>query len=144
MAQSPTAQGGKLAAEHPVEGCPGPSRIDIDEETDTDVEIVEEGEEGETPGPVPTAVKGQLDLTPATYRIGRSASLRRNLMSMLNEGFSSLHSVVCAVRQTQRMCRARSPMRLSSFAIFLWRDCGFHVKILWAKSCSDSIHKFIT
>jgi hypothetical protein len=60
MAQSPTAQGGSLAAEHPVEGCPGPSRIDIGEEIDIVFEIVEEGEEGETPGTVPTTVKGNL------------------------------------------------------------------------------------
>jgi hypothetical protein len=58
MAQSPTAQGGSLAVEHPVEGCPGPSRIDMGEEIDTNVEIVEEGKEGKTSGLVPTATKG--------------------------------------------------------------------------------------
>jgi hypothetical protein len=60
MAQSPTVQGGSLTAEHPVEGYPGPSRIDIGEEIDIVFEIVEEGEEGETPGIVPTTVKGNL------------------------------------------------------------------------------------
>jgi hypothetical protein len=35
------------------------------------VEIVEEGEEGETAVPVPAAIRGQPDLTPVTYRIGR-------------------------------------------------------------------------
>lgn len=39
---------------------------------DTDMEIIEEGDKGETSGPVPTVVKGQLDLTLETYRIGRS------------------------------------------------------------------------
>jgi hypothetical protein len=33
---------------------------------------VEEGEEGKSAGPVPAAVRGQLDLTRITYRIGRS------------------------------------------------------------------------
>jgi hypothetical protein len=37
----------------------GPSCDDAIEETDTEVEIVEEGEEGETAGPVPAAVRGQ-------------------------------------------------------------------------------------
>ena len=56
-----------MASEHP-----GPSRSDAGEETDVDVEIVEEGEEGETAGPVPVAVKDQSDLEPATYRINHS------------------------------------------------------------------------
>ena len=34
--------------------------------------IVEEGEEGETAGPVSAAVKDQLDLTLVTYRISHS------------------------------------------------------------------------
>ena len=36
---------------------PGPSRVEVDEETEIDVEIVE-GEEGKTAGPVPAAMKG--------------------------------------------------------------------------------------
>ena len=35
----------------------GPSRVEVDEETEIDVEIVE-GEEGKTAGPVPAAMKG--------------------------------------------------------------------------------------
>ena len=42
------------------------------EETDADIEIVEEGEEAETAGPVPSGTEGQLDLSLATYLIGRS------------------------------------------------------------------------
>ena len=37
---------------------------------DINVEIVEEGDKGETSGPVSTVMKGQLDLTLETYRIG--------------------------------------------------------------------------
>jgi len=35
----------------------GPSYVEVAEETNTDVEIVEEGEEGETAGPIPATVK---------------------------------------------------------------------------------------
>jgi len=55
-----------MASEHP-----GPSRFDAGEETDVDVEIVEECEEGECP--IPAAIKGQSDLEPTTYRISRSS-----------------------------------------------------------------------
>ena len=72
MTQSPNALGNNMTLERAVEGARSPSHVDAGEETDTGVEIVEEGEEGETTGPVPAAVKGQLDLTPVTYRIGRS------------------------------------------------------------------------
>ena len=62
-----------LAPEHPSGSGLGPLHDDAVEETDIDMAIVEEGEVGETPGPVPTAVKGQSDLSPATYWIGRSS-----------------------------------------------------------------------
>ena len=64
MTQSLTAHDDNLAPERPVGGDLGPSRDDAGGETDIDVEIVEEGEEGETTGPVPAAIRGQPDLTP--------------------------------------------------------------------------------
>ena len=70
MARSPNAQGDGLAPEHAAEAGLGPSHAGGGEETDTDVEIVEEGDKGETSGPVSTVMKGQLDLTLETYRIG--------------------------------------------------------------------------
>ena len=42
---------------------PRTSCNDSSEGIDTNVEIVEEGEEGETAGPVPGAIQGQPDLT---------------------------------------------------------------------------------
>lgn len=56
-------QGISAASEHP-----GPSCIDVGEETRIDVKIVEEGEEGETIGPTLGAGHGQVDLELATYR----------------------------------------------------------------------------
>ena len=44
MAQSLKAHDDNLAPEHPAGGGPGPSRDDAGGETDTDVEIMEEGE----------------------------------------------------------------------------------------------------
>ena len=86
MAQSPIARDGSLAVDHPVDGCPGPLRIDIGEETDTDVEIVEQGHEGETPGPVPAVIKGQFNLTLATNRIGRSGITEVELDKYVDQG----------------------------------------------------------
>ena len=86
MAQSPIARDGSLAVDHPVDGCPGPSPIDISEETDIDVEIVEEGDQGETPGPVLAAIKGQLNLSSATYRIGRSRVTEAELDKYVDQG----------------------------------------------------------
>ena len=86
MAQSPIARDGSLVADHPIDGCPVPSRIDIGEETDTDVEIVEQGHEGETPGLVPAVIKGQLNLTLATYRIGRSRVTEAELDKYVDQG----------------------------------------------------------
>jgi hypothetical protein len=64
----------------------GTSHVEIDEETETDVEIVEEGEEGETAGPVPAAMRGQPDLTPVTYRIGRSRVTEAKLDKYVDQG----------------------------------------------------------
>ena len=72
MARSPNTRDDNLVPEHHVGSGLGPSRGEAVEETDADVEIVEEGEEGETAGPVPAVVKGQSNLEPATYRISRS------------------------------------------------------------------------
>jgi hypothetical protein len=86
-AQSPNREIVNLMAEPPCEGGQGPVHDDAVDETDADVEIVEEGEEGETAGLVPTAIAGQPDLRPATYRIGRRVSRRRTLMTMSRKGF---------------------------------------------------------
>ena len=58
MAQSPNAPDDNLALESPAGGGLGLSRDKDVEETDADIEIVEEGEEGKTAGPVPAAVWG--------------------------------------------------------------------------------------
>ena len=50
----------------------GPSRVNVSKETETDVEVVEDGEEGESAVLVPAVARGLLDLTPVTYRLGRS------------------------------------------------------------------------
>jgi hypothetical protein len=71
-AQLPNIQDGNAAPAHPARSVPGPLRVEANEETDIDVEIVEEGEEGKSAGPVLATVKGLSDLTPTTYRIGRS------------------------------------------------------------------------
>jgi len=47
---------------------------------------VEEGEEGETSGPVPAATKGQPDLTPITYRIGCSCVTETELDKYVTQG----------------------------------------------------------
>ena len=62
--QSPNRQGINLMPEPSGEGRQGPLHDEATNETDADVEIVEEGEEGETTGPVPAAIRGQPDLTP--------------------------------------------------------------------------------
>ena len=72
MAHSVNARDDNLAPKNPAVGGPGPSRDDVGEGTNTDMEIVEEGEEGEIARPVPAVIRGKPDLTPVTYRIGRS------------------------------------------------------------------------
>ena len=68
---------------HAAGSARGPSR-DIDaEETNTDVKFVEEGE---TRGPVPTAGKGQADLTQATYRLGCSYVTKVELDKYVTQG----------------------------------------------------------
>jgi hypothetical protein len=47
---------------------------------------VDEGEEGETAGPVPAVVKGQPDLTPVTYWIGRSRVTEADLDKYVEQG----------------------------------------------------------
>ena len=48
-------------------GGHGPSPDEAVEDTKVDVEVVEEGEEAETAGPVPSSSKERADLSPATY-----------------------------------------------------------------------------
>jgi hypothetical protein len=68
-----------------VEGA-GPSHINDEEDTEIDIELVEDEEEGETAGSVPASAKGQLDLEPATYRLGRSKVTEAELDRYLAEG----------------------------------------------------------
>ena len=72
MAQSPNVWDDNLESKHPARGYPAPSHDDAGEETNTDMEIMEEGAEGKTVGPVLATVRGQLDFTPITYWIGCS------------------------------------------------------------------------
>lgn len=64
----------------------GPSHIEASEETEIDIEIVEDGEDGETAGPRPVTVRGQLDLEPATYRLGLSKVTEADLDQYLADG----------------------------------------------------------
>ena len=83
-------KGVDMASEHP-----GPSCFDAGEETDVDVEIVDEGEEGETTGSEPVAVKGQSDLEPATYRISRSSLTEAVLDEYVEKGL--LKASLCSL-----------------------------------------------
>jgi hypothetical protein len=65
-------QGDNLVPGPVAEDVTVPSRVDTGEETETDVEILEDGEECESAGAVPAVVRGLLDLTPVTYHLGRS------------------------------------------------------------------------
>ena len=59
---------------------------------------MEEGEEGETVGPVPAAVRGQPDLTPVTYCLGRSRVTEAELDKCVERGI--LKPSLCS------LCRA--------------------------------------
>jgi len=85
----PNARGVDMASEHPDPSC-----LDTGEETDVDVEIVEEGDEGKTTGPV----RGQSDLEPVTYRIGRSGVTEAILDKYLEQGLLKA--------SLRRLCRA--------------------------------------
>lgn len=85
-AQSPNREIVNLMAEPPRKGGQGPVHDDAIDETDADVEIVEEGEEGETVGPVPAAIAGQPDLSPATYPIGHSRVTEKDLDDYVVQG----------------------------------------------------------
>ena len=85
-AELPNTQGNSTMPMHASGSARCPSR-DIDaEETNTDVEIMEEGEEGETPRPVPATAKGQPDLTLATYRLGCSCVTEAELDKYVTQG----------------------------------------------------------
>jgi hypothetical protein len=64
---------------------------------------VEEGEEGETLGPLSAIVKGQLDLTPVTYWIGSSHVSEVNLDKYVEEGLlkPTLHGLCRALGQEE-------------------------------------------
>ena len=57
-ANLPNIQDDNAAPAHPIGSVPGHSRVEADEETDIDVEIVEKSEEGKSAGPVPAAING--------------------------------------------------------------------------------------
>jgi hypothetical protein len=59
---------------------------------------MEEGEEGETTGPMPAAVRGHPDLTLVTYRLGRSRVTKAELDKYVKRGI--LKSSLCG------LCRA--------------------------------------
>jgi hypothetical protein len=71
------------------------------------MEIMEEGEEGETAGSVPAAVRGQLDLTPVTYQIGRSRVTEADLDNYVEQGLlkASLHGLCCAPSWEEVPCQ---------------------------------------
>lgn len=77
----------------------GDNAVSSGEETEIDVEIVDDSEEDETRGPAPVVVKGQLDLEPATYRIGRSSVSEADLDEYVKEELlkPTLHSWCCAL-----------------------------------------------
>ena len=62
---------GSLAA-GAATGGGGLSHDQAAEGTEMDVEILEEGEEAETPGPMPSGVPGQPKLLSAIYQLGQS------------------------------------------------------------------------
>ena len=55
-AQMPNTQNDNAASALSAESVRGPSRVEADEETNADVEIMEEGKEGKSVGLVPAAV----------------------------------------------------------------------------------------
>ena len=69
------------------------------EETDADVEIVEEGKEAETIGVVPSGAKGRPNLSPTTYRIGRSRMMDDDLDEYVERGLikALLRDLMCAL-----------------------------------------------
>ena len=78
---------------------PRTSCNDSSEGIDTNVEIVEEGEEGETTGPVSVTVWGQPDLTLVIYRQGHSRVTEAKLNKYVERGIlkSSLRGLCRAL-----------------------------------------------
>ena len=72
LTDSPQGRNDNLMPEHRAVDEQAHSLDPTIEETDADIEIVEESEEAETAGPAPSSTMGRPDLSPATYRIGRS------------------------------------------------------------------------
>jgi hypothetical protein len=130
---------GKVAA-----GGQGPSCDDSSEGTNTDVETVEEGEEGETAGPVPAAARGQPDLTLVSYRLGRSRVTEAELDKYVKRGIlKSSHHGLCRAPGREEVPRPE-PYEAVVFRDFFKARLRFPVKILWAKFCSASTCRFIT
>ena len=144
MAQSLKAHDNNLAPERPAGGGLGPSHDDAGGETDTNVEIVEEGEEGETTGPVSAAVRGQLDLTLITYWIGHSRITEADLDKYVEQGLlkASLRGL-CRAPGQEEVPRPE-PYEAVVFYEFLNLDCDFPVRTWLAKFCSASIYRSIT
>jgi hypothetical protein len=138
------AQDINLAPERLAMGVPGPSCNDSSKGTDTDVEIMEEGEEGKTTGPVPAAVRGQPDLTPVTYRLGRPCITEAELDKYVERGIlkSSLHGL-CRAPGREEVPHPE-PYEAVVFAISSKLGYGFPAEISWAKFCNASTCKSIT
>ena len=97
MGRSLNTRGDDLALERATETGPGPSCADAGEEIDTDLEIVEESDECKTARSVPATVKSQLDLTLATYCLGRSLVDDAELDKYVEQGLlkALLHGLCC-------------------------------------------------
>ena len=92
------------------------------------MEIVEEGEEGETAGPVPVAVQGQPDLTPTTYRLGRSCVTEVELNKYVERGIlkPSLRGLCRAPGQEE--VPHREPYEAVVFRVFFEAGLRFPCK----------------
>jgi hypothetical protein len=99
--QLPNIQDDNAAPAHLAKSVPSPSCAEADKETDIDVEIMEEGEEGKSARPVPATIKGLSDLTPTTYQIGRSSVTEVDLDKYVEQGLlkSTLHGLCHALGQ---------------------------------------------
>ena len=99
VGQSPNRGGADLVPGPSSEGSQGRLRDDAADETDANVEIVEEGEEGETAGLMPATIRGQPDLTPITYRNGHPRVMKEELDGHVGHGLikSLMHNLCRAL-----------------------------------------------
>ena len=86
MVRSSNTQNDNLVSEHRIGSGLVPLCDKDVEETNEDVEIMEEGEEGEPAGPVLADVRGQPNLTLITYRIGHSRVIEAKLDKYVEQG----------------------------------------------------------